>query len=196
MAQTGSRFYPTYFLCLFLGVFGVHRFYNGQVKSGIVQLLTFGGCGFWWLIDMVIILTGKFKDQNGVDIPNLNPKLSWPIFVVLVILGIASGSADTGSSPGSSGSSSGVSSPSRSALERRLVGVYECANPMWVIQLKSDGSFLQEALDTGDRFRGTWSASGGEGVMYTDTGVPLTFSIQSDGAIVIDKYGYTFVRTR
>ena len=26
--------------------------------------------------------------------------------------------------------------------------------------------------------------------------VPLTFSIQSDGAFVIDKYGYTFVRTR
>lgn len=52
-------------LCFFLGVLGVHRFYAGKVKSGILQLITIGGLGIWALIDLVIILVGKFKDKNG-----------------------------------------------------------------------------------------------------------------------------------
>ncbi len=52
-------------LCLFLGVFGVHRFYNGHVGIGVVQLLTFGGCGIWALIDLILIATEKFKDYDG-----------------------------------------------------------------------------------------------------------------------------------
>ncbi|MFB2922097.1 TM2 domain-containing protein [Aerosakkonema sp. BLCC-F2] len=38
-------------LCFFLGGLGIHRFYVGYVTIGIVQLLTFGGCGIWALID-------------------------------------------------------------------------------------------------------------------------------------------------
>ena len=55
----------TVLLCWFLGVFGAHRFYTGHTTIAIVQLLTFGGCGIWMLIDLIMILLGNFKDAEG-----------------------------------------------------------------------------------------------------------------------------------
>ena len=52
-------------LCLFLGGIGAHRFYVGKVGSGIVQLLTGGGCGIWALIDLINIAIGNFTDSEG-----------------------------------------------------------------------------------------------------------------------------------
>ena len=58
-------------LCWFLGVFGVHRFYTGHTAIGVVQLLTFGGCGIWALIDFIIIVSGNLKDAQGNPIKNV-----------------------------------------------------------------------------------------------------------------------------
>ena len=58
-------------LCWFLGVFGAHRFYTGHTALGVVQLLTFGGCGIWVLIDFIIIVSGNFKDAQGNPIKNV-----------------------------------------------------------------------------------------------------------------------------
>ena len=55
----------TLLLCLFAGTLGVHRFYVGKIGSGIAQLLTVGGCGIWTLIDLIMIITGKFTDAQG-----------------------------------------------------------------------------------------------------------------------------------
>jgi len=52
-------------LCIFLGYLGVHRFYTGHIGIGVAQLLTFGGCGIWWLIDFIMIITGSFNDNDG-----------------------------------------------------------------------------------------------------------------------------------
>lgn len=55
-------------LCHFLGWFGVHRFYTGKPLSGGLMLLTFGGAGLWVLIDMGLIIMGKFTDREGKPI--------------------------------------------------------------------------------------------------------------------------------
>lgn len=54
-----------FLLCLLLGPLGVHRHYVGKFGTGILQLLTAGGLGLWWLLDLVMILAGKFKDVRG-----------------------------------------------------------------------------------------------------------------------------------
>jgi len=55
-------------LCLFLGGIGVHRFYLGYTKYGVIQLLTLGGIGIWSLIDLVRLITGSLKDHEGKDL--------------------------------------------------------------------------------------------------------------------------------
>jgi hypothetical protein len=52
-------------LSLFVGWLGVDRFYLGQVGLGIVKLVTGGGCGIWWLIDVILIAVRKLNDANG-----------------------------------------------------------------------------------------------------------------------------------
>ena len=55
-------------LCFFFGVFGVHRFYVGKVGTGILQLVTLGGCGIWAMIDLILIAVGTFTDKEGLRV--------------------------------------------------------------------------------------------------------------------------------
>lgn len=52
-------------LCWLFGFLGIHRFYVGKVGTGILMLLTCGGFVIWWLIDLIMILTGVFCDKEG-----------------------------------------------------------------------------------------------------------------------------------
>ena len=52
-------------ISLFVGVFGIDRFYLGQVGLGVAKLLTLGGCGIWALIDFILIAMRKVNDANG-----------------------------------------------------------------------------------------------------------------------------------
>jgi len=68
-AQISEKgFVPTILLCFFLGALGVHRFYVGKIGTGILQLVTFGGLGVWALVDFIMIVTGSFKDSDGLPI--------------------------------------------------------------------------------------------------------------------------------
>ena len=43
-------------LCLFLGFFGAHKFYEGKAGMGILYLFTGGLFGIGWIIDLVSLL--------------------------------------------------------------------------------------------------------------------------------------------
>ncbi len=49
----------------FLGHFGIHRFYVGKTGTAILMLLTFGGLGIWYVIDLILIILGEFRDKEG-----------------------------------------------------------------------------------------------------------------------------------
>jgi len=51
-------------LATVLGVFGGHRFYAGKNVSGVLQAVTIGGLGLWWLYDMIVITAGEFRDEQ------------------------------------------------------------------------------------------------------------------------------------
>lgn len=46
----------SFLLCLFLGFFGVHKFYEGKTAIGIIYILTCGLFGIGWIVDLISIL--------------------------------------------------------------------------------------------------------------------------------------------
>ena len=62
----------TLLLCILLGNFGVHRFYAGKIGTGILMLLTCGGCGIWTIVDLIMLIMGNFTDKDGNAIVNKN----------------------------------------------------------------------------------------------------------------------------
>jgi TM2 domain-containing membrane protein YozV len=53
-------------LQIFLGVFGVGRFYMGHIGLGVAQLLLgWLTCGIWPLVDGILILVNGGKDGQG-----------------------------------------------------------------------------------------------------------------------------------
>ena len=51
--------------CFFLGLLGIHRFYAGKIGTGVLMLITLGGMGVWWVIDIILIACGSFRDKHN-----------------------------------------------------------------------------------------------------------------------------------
>jgi TM2 domain-containing membrane protein YozV len=54
-----------FLLWFFLGWISAHRFYVGKIGTALLQIVTLGGLGIWWLVDLILILCGAFKDKQG-----------------------------------------------------------------------------------------------------------------------------------
>jgi TM2 domain-containing membrane protein YozV len=76
-------------LCWLFGLLGVHRFYTGKYLTGGLQIFAWGLAGalslskneiipiipislllLWWVVDVMLIIMGKFKDKEGRPIVN------------------------------------------------------------------------------------------------------------------------------
>ena len=50
-------------ISILLGGYGVDRFYVGDIGLGVLKLITCGGAGIWWLIDIFLIMD-RTKEKN------------------------------------------------------------------------------------------------------------------------------------
>ncbi|WP_231584318.1 NINE protein [Paenibacillus dauci] len=59
-----------FLLCLFFGVFGIHRFYEGKIITGVLYLVTLGFLGWGILMDLMQIILGCRLDKQKLLIGN------------------------------------------------------------------------------------------------------------------------------
>jgi hypothetical protein len=58
----------TLLISFFLGWFGIDLFYLGYTGLGILKLITFGFCGIWYVIDLILIVMGNVPDSRGLPL--------------------------------------------------------------------------------------------------------------------------------
>ena len=55
-------------MSIFFGTLGIDRFIMGHIGLGILKLITAGGLGIWWLVDVILIATRyQFRNVNWID---------------------------------------------------------------------------------------------------------------------------------
>ncbi|PYI69605.1 hypothetical protein CVV68_00375 [Arthrobacter livingstonensis] len=84
--EGNKSFLATWLLALFLGCFGVDRFYLGKVGTGLLKLFTFGGFGVWVLVDLIITLAGKQTDKAGRPLAGYSKNKLVALIVTAVLL--------------------------------------------------------------------------------------------------------------
>jgi TM2 domain-containing membrane protein YozV len=81
---SGEKKLTLLLLCWLFGIFAVHRFYAGKYRTGALQLfiiilgsisaifkadlltaLCISALALWWVVDIALIVMGKFTDKEG-----------------------------------------------------------------------------------------------------------------------------------
>ncbi|MFV8401375.1 TM2 domain-containing protein [Mycoplasma sp. 2634B] len=68
MIKSTRSYIVNLLLSLFLGEFGIDRLYGGRIGLFLLKLLTGGGFLIWWIIDLILAITGRQKDNQGLYI--------------------------------------------------------------------------------------------------------------------------------
>ncbi len=54
--KTPRNKWVAFFLCLFLGLVGAHKFYEGKAGMGVLYIFTVGLFGIGWFADCIVLL--------------------------------------------------------------------------------------------------------------------------------------------
>ena len=80
------------FLSYLFGFFGADRMYLGCYGTGIVKLLTFGGLGIWYFIDLLLITLNAFEKKTSISICSNyiweNSSIDQAYYVSVAIIGL------------------------------------------------------------------------------------------------------------
>lgn len=61
----GHYFLTTLIYSVLLGFLGMDRFCLGHTGTAVGKLLTLGGVGIWWIVDVILLVTGSLKPEDG-----------------------------------------------------------------------------------------------------------------------------------
>lgn len=87
-APWNRSFLLTWVLSLLLGFLGADRFFTGRWVTGILKLISLGGVGLWWIVDLVIVMAGGLRvarePLRGYD---AGKEIAWITTGFLIIIG-------------------------------------------------------------------------------------------------------------
>jgi hypothetical protein len=61
---TDHYFLTTLLYSILLGFLGLDRFCLGKTGTAVGKLLTLGGMGVWWIIDIILLVTGRLQPED------------------------------------------------------------------------------------------------------------------------------------
>lgn len=84
-----KSFVATWLFAWLLGYLAIDRFYLGKIGTGILKLITFGGFGLWYLIDLILVLAGGQHDKQGRELAGYQRSkvIAWIVTLVVFALG-------------------------------------------------------------------------------------------------------------
>jgi hypothetical protein len=121
-----KSFLVTWLLALLLGTVGADRFYLGKIGTAIAKLVTLGGLGIWWFIDLIILLVGRASDKSGQRLAGHDELkvMSWIVTLIVVAIGFSgiAGTAVAIAGLTATERSTGESPPAPPADDAEVVG--------------------------------------------------------------------------